>query len=289
MNSQDMQLIIGIGSLFLLFIFFYRGLLKFRKLTNYQIENRFKVITRQGLILAPLFAFSFGVDFLAKNYLYNFFVSTSNIFISLNHFQIAIFSLLTLIVLVFNRKFSKFIELRDNRIVNIEQESTFLKLKPKPRKLKKIKNYAHFYSGITYERSPKDYSVQNVHINVSKSDMEKFEQSQFQKQEINLEDLGDFYSKLVEYINLKSKIFKYEKITKEEISNTTNMFEFKLLIFNRFKILTAHLYFASVSQLFQVASSDQTEFLSFLRDSQHANYSSQSLKHAILFINKGVL
>lgn len=289
MNSQDMQLIIGIGSLFLLFIFFYRGLLKFRKLTNYQIENRWRVITRQGLILAPLFAFSFGVDFLAKNYLYNFFVSTSNIFISLNHFQIAIFSLLTLIILFFNHKFSKFIELRDNRIVNIEQESTFLKLKPKPRRVKKIKNYAHFYNGITYERSPKDYSVQNVHINVSKSDMEKFEQSQFQKQEINLEDLGDFYSKLVEYINLKSKIFKYEKITKEEISNTKNMFEFKLLIFNRFKILTAHLYFASVSQLFQVASSDQTEFLSFLRDSQHANYSSQSLKHAILFINKGVL
>lgn len=289
MNSQDIQLIIGVGSLFLLFIFFYRGLLKFRKLTHYQIVNRFRIITRQGLILAPLFAFSFGVDFLAKNYLYNFFVSTSNIFISFNHFQIAIFSLLTLIVLFFNHKFSKFVELRDNRIVNIEQESTFLKLKPKPTKVKSIKNYAHFYNGITYERSPKDYSVQNVHINVSKSDMEKFEQSQFQKQEINLEDLGDFYSKLVEYINLKSKIFKYEKITKEEISNTTNMFEFKVLIFNRFKILTAHLYYATLSQLYQISTPDQTEFLSFLRDSQHANYSSKSLKHAILFITKGVL
>jgi len=289
MNSQDIQLIIGVGSLFLLFIFFYRGLLKFRKLTHYQIVNRFRIITRQGLILAPLFAFSFGVDFLAKNYLYNFFVSTSNIFISFNHFQIAIFSLLTLIVLFFNHKFSEFVELRDNRIVNIEQESTFLKLKPKPTKVKSIKNYAHFYNGITYERSPKDYSVQNVHINVSKSDMEKFEQSQFQKQEINLEDLGDFYSKLVEYINLKSKIFKYEKITKEEISNTTNMFEFKVLIFNRFKILTAHLYYATLSQLYQISTPDQTEFLSFLRDSQHANYSSKSLKHAILFITKGVL
>ena len=53
--------------------------------------------------------------------------------------------------------------------------------------------------------------------------------------------------------------------------------------------LTKKQYFASVSQLFQIANSDETEFLAFLRDSQHFKFSSISIKHAVLFLKMGVI
>ena len=94
----------------------------------------------------------------------------------------------------------------------------------------------------------------------------------------------------VEYINSKASLFEYEKITQFEIQECNNMLEFKILLFKRFQNLTNKQYFASISQLFQIAvKNDETEYLAFLRDSQHFKFSSISIKHAALFLKMGVL
>ena len=95
---------------------------------------------------------------------------------------------------------------------------------------------------------------------------------------------------MINYINSKSKIFKFPKIEQVEIEECSNMLDFKTLIFNRFQNLSNNRYFvSSITQLFQISNPDETEFLTFLRDSQHNKFSSRALKHACLFIQMEVL
>ncbi len=267
------------------FYLFYRSLFNTKKLTTFQQHNRRQLINKQGVILAFILAFSYGYDYVLKNYLYQFFMNLFQLQISQNTFVLYGFGLVAVLVFLLNLKLNSYIKSKDERVVNIEQEATFANFKPVKREVKPIIFYSHYFNGISLERSPKDYTIQNVKLNINLSDIQKFKTAQEQKEL----KINDFYRRLIDYINSKSKIFEYQKIEEYEIQNCKNMFELKILIYNRFNNLTKKQYFASVSQLFQIANSDETEFLAFLRDSQHFKFSSISIKHAVLFLKMGVI
>ncbi len=285
MQNFDKNMII-IGVIFAATIYlFYRSLFNSKKLTTFQQHNRWQIINQQGAILVGILAFSFAYDYVLKNYLYDFFINLFQVQIPQNTFVLYGFGLIAVFVFFLNLKFNSYINSKDERVVNIEQESIFSKFKPAARKVKPIKFYSHFFNGLTLERSPKDYTIQNVKLN--------FDLNNVLKYKIEMEEkavtINNFYKRLIDYLNLKSKTFGYKKIEKFEIDECKNMLDLKILIFERFKNLTDKQYFASISQLFQIANSDETEFLSFLRDSQHSKFSTTGLKHAILFLNIGVL
>ena len=99
--------------------------------------------------------------------------------------------------------------------------------------------------------------------------------------------ITQFYSKLINYINKKSEIFEYQKISDEDLKEIKTIKTLKLLILSKFEIFKENQYFPSISQLFQIATPEETEFLNFLRDYSHDKYPSLSLKHAIYY-NKEV-
>ncbi len=285
MENLDKNMIFLVLILAATFYLFYRSLFNSKKLTTFQQHNRWQVINRQIFILAFILGFSYGFDYILKSYLYQFFIGITQKQITLNMFVGYGFGFVLVCLLFINFKINSFINKKDERVVNIEQESTFSKFKPVARKVKTIKFYSHFFNGLTLERSPKDYTIQSVKLN--------FDLNSISKYKIEMEEkdvkINEFYKRLIDYLNLKSKTFEYKKIDKFEIDECKNMLDLKILIFERFKNLTNKQYFASISQLFQIANSDETEFLSFLRDSQHSKFSTTGLKHAILFLNIGVL
>lgn len=286
MQSFDKNLIITVLILMFVFYLCFRSLFKYRKLTNYQQYNRWQLINRQGFILAFTLAFAYGFDYVSKNYLYQFFLDVAQKNISQNSFVLYGYGILTFILFFFNSKINSYINLKDERVINIQQEATFSNFNPKPRKVKPIKFYAHYFNGIILERSPKDYTIQAVKLNIDLNDIQKFKTEQESKAVI----INDFYQRLIDYINSKASLFGYEKITQLETQECNNMLDLKILIFTRFEYLTNKQYFASISQLFQIAvKNDETEYLAFLRDSQHFKFSSISIKHASLFLQMGVL
>lgn len=285
MQNFDKELIIVVAILFATFYLFYRSLFKFKKLTNYQLRNRWQIINRQGIILICLLGFSYSFDYFFKNFLYELLVGITPIQVSENQFILGSFGLISLLLIVFNFKIDSYINSKDERVINIEQEATFSKFKSRAKEVKPIRFYSHFFNGISLERSPKDYTIQNIKLNIDLSDIEKFKEKLESK---NLK-ISDFYQILIKYINHKALEFKFQKIEQYELRECNNMLDLKILIFQRFQNLSHKQYFASLSQLFQLANNDETEFLSFLRDSQHNRFSSTALKHAILFVKMGVL
>ena len=267
------------------FYLFYRSLFHTKKLTTFQQHNRWQLINKQGVILAFILALSYGYDYVLKNYLYQFFMNLFQVQIPQNTFVLYGFGLIAILVFLLNFKLSSYINSKDERVVNIEQEATFANFKPIARVVKPIRYYSHYFNGISLERSPKDYTIQNVRLNINLNDIENFKAEQEQKEL----KINDFYKRLINYINSNSKIFGYQKIEEYEIQNCKNMLELKILIYNRFKNLTSKQYFASISQLFQLANNDESQFLAFLRDSQHSKFSSISIKHASLFFKMGVI
>ena len=195
-------------------------------------------------------------------------------------FKFQVFAIIGLVFLIFNFFYNRKLELVDERVVKLNQDTPF-NLSPVQKIVKKIKDYSHFYSGITYDYSPKDYTIQNVTINISKEDMQEFKELQDKPVQIT-----QFYSKLIEYINLKSEIFDYQKISNEDLKQIKTVKTLKLLILSKFEIFKENQYFPSISQLFQIANPDETEFLNFLRDYSHDKYSSLSLKHALYYIKE---
>lgn len=285
MENFDKNLIISGAILFGTFYLFYRSMFKFKKLTNYQQQNRWQIINKQGVILVCLLVFFYGFDYVLKNFLYEFFVSITQIQLTQNTFILSGFGLISLLLIVLNFKINSYINSKDERVVNITQEATFENFIPKTREVKPIRFYSHFFNGISLERSAKDYTIQNVKLNIDLKDIQVFKT----EQEGKAVKINNFYKRLIDYINLKASLFGYEKITQFEIQECNHILDLKILIFNRFQNLTNKQYFASVSQLFQIANSDETEFLSFLRDSQHNRFSSTALKHASLFLQMGVI
>lgn len=284
MQNFDKDLIITFGILFSVCYLFYRSIIKFSKLTKFQQNNRWELINKQGYILAFILAFAYGFDYILKNYLYYFFVEITQKNIYQDTFVSYAFGIITLVLFLFNMKVNSYIKSKDERVVNISQETTYFK--PVPKKVKEIKHYSHYFNGIQLERSPKDYTIQAVKLNIDLNDIKKYKI----EQEAMPVEISKFYRFLINYINSKSKIFKFPKIEQVEIEECSNMLDFKTLIFNRFQNLSNNRYFvSSITQLFQISNPDETEFLTFLRDSQHNKFSSRALKHACLFIQMEVL
>ncbi len=253
------------------------GLTKYKKLTNFQKNNRNNFVIKQSIILVILVAVSIGLNHiltLAYPYIQKNISQTESIF------KFQVFAIIGLVFLVVNYFYNRKLELVDERVVKLNQETPF-NLSPVQKIVKKIKDYAHFYSGITYDYSPKDFTIQNVVINISKDDMQEFNELQDKQVQIT-----QFYSKLIEYINLKSETFDYKKISNEDLKQIKTVKTLKLLIISKFEIFKENQYFPSIPQLFQIANPDETEFLNFLRDFSHDKYSSLSLKHAIFYIKE---
>ena len=253
------------------------GLTKYKKLTNFQKNNRNNFVIKQGIILVVLIAISMGLNHiltLAYPYIQNNISQTESVL------KFQVFAIIGLVFLLVNFFYNRKLELVDERVVKLNQDTPF-NLYPIQRVVKKIKDYSHFYSGITYDYSPKDYTIQNVTINISKEDMQKFKELQNKPVQIT-----QFYLKLIEYINLKADIFEYQKISNEDLKQIKTVKTLKLLILSKFEIFKENQYFPSISQLFQIANPDETEFLNFLRDYSHDKYSSLSLKHALYYIKE---
>ena len=285
MQNFDKDLIITIAILFATMYLFHRSMFTFKKLTNYQQQNRWQIINKQGFILAFILAFAYGFDYISKNYLYQFFIDTTQKQIALDMFVGYGFGFVAVVLFLINLKINSFINKKDEREISITQEATFTNFQPKPREIKPIRYYSHFYNGISVERSAKDFTIQSVKLNIDIKDIQKYKIEQEEK----AVKISSFYKRLIAYINSKASLFNYSEIEHFELQECNNMLDFKILIFKRFQNLTNKQYFASISQLFQIANNDETEFLSFLRDSQHNRFSSTALKHASLFLQMGVL
>ncbi|MFW2610333.1 hypothetical protein [Aliarcobacter butzleri] len=253
------------------------GLTKHKKITNFQRSNRNNFVIKQGVILVVLIAISMGLNHILTLTFEEFRDSIDR---TESVFKFQVFAFIGLVFLVINFFYNRKLELIDERVVKIRQDTPF-NLSSIQRVVKKIKDYAHFYSGITYDYSPKDFTIQNVTINVSKEDMQEFKQLQNKSVEIT-----QFYSKLIDYINEKADIFDYQKISDEDLEEITTIKTLKLLILSKFEIFKENQYFSGISQLFQIATPDETEFLNFLKDFSHDKYSSLSLKHAIFYIKE---
>ena len=253
------------------------GLTKYKKLTNFQRSNRNNFVIKQGVILVGLIAISMGLNHiltLVYPYIQDNITQTESVF------KFQVFAIIGLVFLIFNFFYNRKLQLIDERVVKLKQETSF-NISPVQKAIKKIKDYSHFYSGITYDYSPKDFTIQNVTINISKEDMQEFKELQNKPVQ-----LTQFYTKLIEYINLKADIFEYQKISDEDLKEIKTVKTLKLLILSKFQIFKENQYFPSISQLFQIANPDETEFLSFLRDYSHDKYSSLSLKHAIFYLKE---
>lgn len=253
------------------------GLTKYKKLTNFQRSNRNNFVIKQGVILVGLIAISMGLNHiltLVYPYIQDNITQTESVF------KFQVFAIIGLVFLIFNFFYNRKLELVDERVVKLNQNTPF-NLSPVQKIVKKIKDYSHFYSGITYDYSPKDFTIQNVTINISKEDMQEFKELQDKQVQIT-----QFYSKLIEYINLKADIFDYQKISNEDLKQIKTLKTLKFLIISKFEIFKDNQYFPSISQLFQIANPDETEFLNFLRDFSHDKYSSLSLKHSLYYIKE---
>jgi hypothetical protein len=253
------------------------GLTKEKKLTGYQRSNRTNLVIKQGIILVSLIAISMGLNHILT------LVYTqvqNNINQIETSFKFQVFSFLALFFLIVNYFYNRKLELVDERVVKLKQDTSF-NISPVQRAVKKIKDYAHFFSAITYEYSPKDLTIQEVVINISKADMQEFALLQNKPVQIT-----KFYLKLIEYINIKADIFEYQKISDEDLKEIKTIKTLKLLILSKFETFKDNQYFPSISQLFQITTPEETEFLNFLRDYSHDKYSSLSLKHAIYYIKE---
>lgn len=253
------------------------GLTKEKKLTGFQRSNRTNLVIKQAVILISLIGLSMGLNHILTLIFEQF---QNSIHKTESVFKFQVFGSLALFFLVVNYFYNRKLELVDERVVKLKQDTPF-NLSPVQRAVKKIKDYAHFYSGITYDYSPKDFTIQNVTINISKADMQEFKELQDKPVQIT-----QFYSKLIEYINIKAEIFEYQKISNEDLKQIKTVKILKLLILSKFEIFKENQYFPSIGQLFQIASPSETEFLAFLRDYSHDKYSSLSLKHAIYYIKE---
>lgn len=262
---------------FFILLSFLWGLTKDKKLTGFQRSNRTNLVIKQAVILISLIGLSMGLNHILTLIFEQF---QNNIHKTESVFKFQVFGSLALFFLLVNYFYNRKLELVDERVVKLKQDTPF-NLSPVQRAVKKIKDYAHFYSGITYEYSPKDFTIQNVTINITKADMQEFALLQNKPVQIT-----QFYSKLIEYINLKPEIFEYHKISDEDLKEIKTIKTLKLLILSKFEIFKENQYFPSISQLFQIATPEETEFLNFLRDYSHDKYSSLSLKHAIYYIKE---
>ena len=117
------------------------GLTKYKKLTNFQKNNRNNFVIKQGIILVILVAVSIGLNHiltLAYPYIQNNISQTESVF------KFQVFAIIGLVFLVVNYFYNRKLELVDERVVKLNQETPF-NLSPVQKIVKKIKDYAHFF------------------------------------------------------------------------------------------------------------------------------------------------
>lgn len=274
--DDKIQLFIVFSSVIVIIYFMYGSIIRNNNLLQGQKLNRNDLLFRQFLIILSCLGFSFIIQ---KGIIYLYAQLDDSFSYSLSYVKIAIFTILSMMIYIISSIYHRKIESTDERAVKIKQESTF-NIELEPKEVKSINNYAHYFSGINYKYSPKDYTIQDVNINITKKDMHIF--ANIQKQKFML---TPFYVYLIEYLNEKTTIFKYKKIEKTDIESFEKLLDLKIAILKRFQVFNEKQYFASISQLYQIANLDEVEFLTFLRDFQHSKYSSLSLKHAIMYLD----
>ena len=215
-----------------------RRLTKYKKLTTYQKSNRNNFVIKQGIILVVLVALSMGLNHILSIFFWQFHQDNIDKIESLFKFQV--FTIIGLVFLVVNYFYNRKLELVDERVLKLKQDTHF-NLSSIKRVVKRIKDYSHFYSGITYDYSSKDFTIQNVTINISKKDIDEFKKLQNKPVQIT-----QFFSKLIEYINFKADIFEYQKISDEDLKKINTVKTLKLLILSKFEIFKKNQYFPSI-------------------------------------------
>lgn len=274
--DDKVQLFMVLSSVAVIIFFMHGSIIRNNNLLQGQKLNRNDLLFRQFLIILACLGLSFIIQ---KGIIYLYSQLDESFPYSLTSVKIAIFTVLSNGIYIISSIYQRKIENIDERVVKIKQESKF-NIESEPKEVKSINNYAHYFSGITYHYSPKDYTIQDVDINISKEDLSIFANKQKQKPIIT-----SFYSNLINYINEKSSIFKYQKIEKSDIENFEKLLDLKVAILKRFEVFNEKQYFASIAELYRISNSDEIEFLTFLRDFQHGKYSTLSLKHAIMYID----
>lgn len=182
----------------------------------------------------------------------------------------------------------KTIKRKEQQIIHARTESTFdlQPLQPMERSVdkKNINRFSHYFAGVKLKRAQKDFSVREISSNFSKKQIIDF----IKKQKRTPFEIDNFYKELVGFINSKSELLGFEKLKIDDLV-TYNLLKAKVQIYRSFQNLTDKKYYASISQLSQIATSDEMCFLSFLRDSQHQKYCNISILHALAFIEIKVL
>jgi hypothetical protein len=265
-----MSVIMPFALVFGLYLFFlHNTLFSSKLLTSWQKNPRENFIFLQGAFVFIISAMAiFAADELAKASYKN------NLFTAL-----AVFSFVLLFVI------RKKIKIKEQKIIHAGVESTF-DFKPIERSLKgkSIDKFSHYFSGLKPERSKKDYSIDKITSLYTAMQVKDF----ITKQKETPFELDNFYKELIGFINSKADLLGFEKLN-ISILNTYNLLKVKVKIFETFQNLTDKKYYASISQLSQIATPDQIRFLSFLRDSQHKKYCNISVLHALAFIKIKVL
>ncbi|MDT8339654.1 MAG: hypothetical protein RQ763_10720, partial [Sulfurimonas sp.] len=238
-------------------------------LTSWQKKPRENFIFIQSMVLFMISAIAlFVMDELKKiSYIDNILIT------------FAVFCFLLLFVS------RKKIKIKEQKIIHAGIESTFA-FKPVERNLKgkSIDKFSHYFSGFKIKRSQKDFSVRDISSNFTAVQVKDYIAEQKQTQF----KLNNFYRELINFINSKADLLGFEKLNINTLS-TYNLLKAKVRIFRAFQNLTDKKYYASISQLSQIATPDEMRFLSFLRDSQHEKYCNISVLHALAFIKIKVL
>ncbi|MDD3506437.1 MAG: hypothetical protein PHX65_07825 [Sulfurimonas sp.] len=267
---MSMSTIMPFAFVFGLYLFFlHNTLFSSKLLTSWQKNPRENFIFLQGASVFIISAMAiFAADELAKASYKN------NLFIA-----VAVFSFVLLFVI------RKKITIKEQKIIHAGIESTF-NFKPIERSLKgkSIDKFSHYFSGLKIKRSQKDFSVGDISSNFTAMQVKDFISEQKQTPFV----LNDFYRELIGFINSKADLLGFEKLN-ISILSTYSLLKVKVEIFERFQNLTEKKYYASISQLSQIADADEIRFLSFLRDSQHEKYCNIAVLHALAFIKIKVL
>lgn len=267
---MSMSVIMPFAFVFGLYLFFlHNTLFSSKLLTLWQKHPRENFIFLQGAFVFIISAMAiFAADELAKTSYKN------SLFIA-----VAVFSLVLLFII------RKKITVKEQKIIHAGIESTF-HFKPIERSLKgkSIDKFSHYFSGLKLKRSQKDFSVREIASNYTAVQVKNF----IVEQKQTPFELNNFYKELISFINSKADLLGFNRLKIDNLV-TYNLLKAKVQIFRAFQKLTDKKYYASLSQLSQIATSDEMRFLSFLRDSQHGKYCNISVLHALAFIKIKVL
>ena len=172
-------------------------------------------------------------------------------------------------------------KIEDNKKVNARLETVFSNLKPIKYKVKKIKDYAHYFGGI---KKIEGYAGETIDIDIMVTEIELKE---YRKKLNNEMEMNDFYYLLDEYLNKKLDELGVD-VSRHGL-NDQSIYSHYLYWLEMVNMLTKKSYYISLSQLSQKAVTQMDlDFLIFLQDCQHNIFSSRGLKNAVIYLGDGL-